>query len=43
MKDGSYRDIAHPLNQETREYFEKKVLEAYEAKVASGEQNSSES
>ena len=34
MKDGSYRDIAHPLNQETRQYFEKKVLEAYEAKVA---------
>lgn len=30
MKDGSYRDIAHPLNQETRVYFEKKVLEAYE-------------
>lgn len=29
MKDGSYRDIAHPLNQETRQYFERKVLEAY--------------
>jgi stage V sporulation protein G len=43
MKDGSYRDIAHPLNQETRQYFEKKVLEAYEVKVSSGEQNSSES
>ena len=43
MKDGSYRDIAHPLNQETRQYFEKKVLEAYEAKVSNGEQTGSES
>ena len=39
MKDGSYRDIAHPLNQDTRLYFEKKVLEAYEVKVASGDQS----
>src|ERR1043166_7249002 len=30
MKDGSYRDIAHPLNQDTRQYFEKKILEAFE-------------
>ena len=33
MKDGSYRDIAHPLNQESREYFERKVLEAYQAEI----------
>ncbi len=37
MKDGSYRDVAHPLNKETREYFEAKVLEAYEKAAAEGE------
>lgn len=41
MKDGSYRDVAHPLNQETRQYFEKKILEAYEK--ANSEGASSES
>ena len=30
MKDGTYRDIAHPLNYETRQKIEAKVLEAYE-------------
>ncbi|MBM4777299.1 MAG: septation regulator SpoVG [Archangiaceae bacterium] len=29
-KDGSYKDIAHPLNAETRERFEKIVLAEYE-------------
>lgn len=29
-KDGSYKDIAHPLNAETRERFEKVVLAEYE-------------
>ena len=28
-KDGTYRDIAHPLNKQTRTLLEKKVLEAY--------------
>lgn len=32
-KDGTYKDIAHPLNAETRERFEKIVLAEYE-KVA---------
>jgi DNA-binding cell septation regulator SpoVG len=36
MKDRSYRDIAHPLNQDTRQYFEKKILEAYEKAAAEG-------
>ena len=27
---GGYRDIAHPINSETRQMFEKAVLEAYE-------------
>lgn len=29
-KDGTYKDIAHPLNAETRDRLEKSVLEAYE-------------
>jgi len=28
-KDGEYRDIAHPLNQETREGLERQVIAAY--------------
>lgn len=28
-KDGTFRDIAHPLNAETREYVEKVVLREY--------------
>lgn len=30
MKDGTFRDIAHPLNNETRGMIEKQVLAAYE-------------
>ncbi|MBR2349282.1 MAG: septation regulator SpoVG [Clostridia bacterium] len=29
--DGTYRDIAHPLKTEVREYMRDKILEAYEA------------
>lgn len=29
-KDGQFRDVAHPLNQETRALIEDKVFEAYE-------------
>lgn len=29
-KDGQFRDIAHPLNQETRDHIEKAVFDAYE-------------
>jgi stage V sporulation protein G len=28
-KDGVYKDVAHPLNQQTRAVMEKRVLEAY--------------
>lgn len=28
-KDGTYRDVAHPLNSEMRNAIEKKVLDAY--------------
>ncbi|MCH5257734.1 MAG: septation regulator SpoVG, partial [Lachnospiraceae bacterium] len=28
--DGEYRDIAHPINSETRESIQKTILESYE-------------
>jgi len=28
-KDGEFRDIAHPLNQETRIEMEKRIIDAY--------------
>ena len=34
-KDGQFKDIAHPLNQETREHIENSVFEAYENEVKS--------
>lgn len=33
-KDGTFKDIAHPLNQETRDDIETRVLEAYKKAVA---------
>jgi len=32
--DGEFRDIAHPINSETRERMQKAVLEAYERQLA---------
>ena len=32
-KDGQFRDIAHPLNQETRDEIEKAIFDAYENAV----------
>ena len=29
-KNGEFKDIAHPLNRETRELMEKRILEEYE-------------
>ena len=34
-KDGTFRDTAHPVNNETRELIEKRVLAAYEEELAS--------
>lgn len=34
-KDGQFKDIAHPLNQETRAEIERMVFEAYENEVRS--------
>lgn len=33
-KDGSFKDTAHPLNNETREMIEAKVLSEYEREIA---------
>lgn len=35
-KDGVFHDIAHPLNQETRDLIEGTVLEAYEREANAG-------
>jgi len=32
-KDGQFKDIAHPLNQETRADIERLVFEAYEKEI----------
>ena len=40
--DGTYRDIAHPLNNETRNMIEKKVLDAYQTELAKPKDQQSE-
>jgi len=35
-KDGSYKDIAHPLNQSTRAEIEEKILKTYLEEVKDG-------
>ena len=32
--DGEFKDIAHPINSETREMIQKAILEEYEKAVA---------
>jgi stage V sporulation protein G len=40
QKDGTYRDVAHPLNSETRKYIEDQVLAEYHSVMARrGEQH----
>ena len=34
--NGEFKDIAHPINAETREKIQKAILEAYEAPEAEG-------
>jgi stage V sporulation protein G len=36
-KDGTFKDIAHPLNSETRERMEKTILAEYEREVVRGD------
>lgn len=33
-RDGTFQDIAHPINRETREYLESVVLAAFDEEVA---------
>ena len=35
--DGEYRDIAHPINSETRDHKQKVILEAYEKSLSEPE------
>jgi stage V sporulation protein G len=35
MKDGTYRDIAHPIDQKTRAMIESRILEEYHRTIAS--------
>ena len=35
-KDGTFKDIAHPLNSDTRDRMEKIILAEYEKEVARG-------
>ncbi len=36
MKDGSFKDIAHPLNNETRQKIEDTVIGAYKRRIEKG-------
>ena len=37
-KDGTFKDIAHPLNNETRSKIEKAIISEYEKEIAKGPQ-----
>ncbi|MHB8109653.1 MAG: septation regulator SpoVG [Syntrophorhabdaceae bacterium] len=39
MKDGSFRDIVHPLDSNTRQLIERSILGAYETQLAGIEVN----
>ena len=36
-KDGTFKDIAHPLNNQMRQYLEEKVLSVYKQQVSSAQ------
>ena len=38
--DGEFKDIAHPINTDTREHIDKTVLEAYEKELAAEKEDS---
>ena len=40
-KDGTFKDIAHPLNNQTRQYLEEKVLGVYKQQVSKDSERSS--
>lgn len=41
-RDGTYRDIAHPLNSQTREWMEQAILEEYDREIRKWEPSSPE-
>lgn len=36
-RNGEFKDVAHPLNQETRRRFEERILGEYRARLAGGD------
>jgi stage V sporulation protein G len=38
-KDGQFKDIAHPVNKETREEVERQIFAEYESQVKTMEQS----
>jgi stage V sporulation protein G len=38
MPDGSFRDIAHPINNEFRQFIEKAILDEYNRALERGQQ-----
>jgi len=40
-KDGTFKDVAHPLNNETRQMIERAILEEYERVLSKGTQDDS--
>ena len=41
-KDGSFKDIAHPLNNQTRQHLEERVLSVYKKQIAASEEKKAE-
>jgi stage V sporulation protein G len=41
-KDGSFKDIAHPLNNQTRQYLEERVLSVYKTQIAASDEKKAE-
>ena len=37
--DGEYRDIAHPINSETRDMIQRVILEKYETTMLENQEN----
>jgi DNA-binding cell septation regulator SpoVG len=37
-KDGTFRDIAHPLNSDTRRRMEGQILDRYRSEVSDGQE-----
>jgi stage V sporulation protein G len=38
-KNGEFKDVAHPLNRDTREWMERRILEEYDKATQEGEEH----